>query len=99
MVMKMATYSDSTNLVTAINRLERGDYKLDNGTTAYYIRTYCDDDKLDLVIVNGLKVGYEFTEDLNGTGIAFMREVKFKRFSVAILRTTGMTWNLEKVEA
>lgn len=97
--MKMAKYSDSKNLCEALNVLDAGDYKLDNGTTAYYIRTYCDDEKLDLVIVNGLKVGFEYTEDLNGTGIAFMRGVKFKRFSVAILRTTGMTWNLEKVEA
>ena len=99
MVMKMATYSDSTNLVTAINRLERGDYKLDNGTTAYYLRVYDDDEKLDLAIVNGLKVGYEHTKDLNGTGIAFMRATKLGEFTVAILRTQGMTWNLEKVEA
>ena len=97
--MKMAKYSDSKNLCAALNVLDAGDYKLDNGTTAYYIRTYCDDDKLDLVIVNGLKVGYEFTQDLNGTGIAFMRQVKFNRFTVAILRTQGMTWSLEKVEA
>lgn len=97
--MKMAKYSDSKNLCEALNVLDAGDYKLDNGTTAYYIRTYCDDEKLDLVIVNGLKVGFEYTEDLNGTGIAFMRQVKFKRFTVAILRTQGMTWNLEKVEA
>lgn len=97
--MKMARYSDSRNLCEALNVLEAGDYKLDNGTTAYYIRTYCDDDKLDLVIVNGLKVGYEFTQDLNGTGIAFMRQAKFNRFTVAILRTQGMTWSLEKVEA
>ena len=97
--MKMAIYSDSRNLSLALNVLNAGDYKLDNGTTAYYIRTYCDDDKLDLVIVNGLKVGYEYTKDLNGTGIAFMRATKLGEFTVAILRTTGMTWNLEKVEA
>ena len=97
--MKMAKYSDSKNLCAALNVLDAGDYKLDNGTTAYYIRTYCDDEKLDLVIVNGLKVGFEYVEDLNGTGIAFMRQVKFNRFTVAILRTQGMTWTLEKVEA
>lgn len=95
----MARYSDSKNLCEALNVLEAGDYRLDNGTTAYYIRTYCDDEKLDLVIVNGLKVGFEYVEDLNGTGIVFMRQVKFNRFSVAILRTQGMTWNLERVEA
>lgn len=99
MVMKMAIYSDSDNLCRALNVLEAGDYKLDNGTTAYYIRTYCDDERLDLVIVNGLKVGYEFVKDLNGTGIAFMRDTKIGEFTVAILRTTGMTWQLEKVEA
>lgn len=99
MVMEMAIYSDSDNLCRALNVLEAGDYKLDNGTTAYYIRTYCDDEKLDLVIVNGLKVGYEFTKDLNGTGIAFMRQTKIGEFTVAILRTTGMTWQLEKVKA
>jgi hypothetical protein len=97
--MKMAKYTDPNDLSVALNVLEAGDYRLDNGTTAYYIRTYCDDDKLDLVIVNGLKVGYEFTQDLNGTGIAFMRSTRLGNFTVAILRTQGMTWNLEKVEA
>lgn len=96
--MKMAIYTDPNDLSMALNVLEAGDYKLDNGTTAYYIRTYCDDDKLDLVIVNGLKVGYEYTKDLNGTGIAFMRATKLGEFTVAIMRTQGMTWNLERVE-
>lgn len=97
--MKMAIYSDSKNLSLALNVLDAGDYKLDNGTTAYYIRTYCDDDRLDMLVVNGLKVGYEFTKDLNGTGIAFMRQTRIGEFTVAILRTQGMTWTLEKVEA
>lgn len=95
----MAIYSDSKNLSLALNVLDAGDYKLDNGTTAYYIRTYCDDDRLDMLVVNGLKVGYEFTKDLNGTGIAFMRQTRIGEFTVAILRTQGMTWTLEKVEA
>ena len=95
----MAIYSDSKNLSIALNVLEAGDYKLDNGTTAYYIRTYCDDERLDMLIVNGLKVGYEYTKDLNGTGIAFMRSTRLGNFTVAILRTQGMTWQLEKVEA
>lgn len=97
--MKMAIYSDSKNLSLALNVLDAGDYRLDNGTTAYYIRTYCDDDRLDMLVVNGLKVGYEFTKDLNGTGIAFMRQTRIGEFTVAILRTQGMTWTLEKVEA
>lgn len=95
----MAIYSDSKNLSLALNVLDAGDYKLDNGTTAYYIRTYCDDDRLDMLVVNGLKVGYEFTKDLNGTGLAFMRQTRIGEFTVAIMRTQGMTWTLEKVEA